>query len=156
MCCKYCDLVIHKIDDDAEAVMGEDWEKEHGGDGGYIYPDEEGANMMVYYDGRCASTAIHGIEYCPFCGAEIEIPPEPLVKDIYTRKLVVLWAETLDIDEVRYLENDIRATLFGTPFGSHIDYKLDLPTRLGLDERMVYSIEELVGDYGDDPGPGAE
>lgn len=157
MCCEYCDLLIRKIDEDDEgSIRGKDWEKEHGGDGGYIYPDEEGLSMAVFYDGGFASIDIHGIKYCPFCGCEIEIPPEPLIKDVYVRKLVELWAETLDIREIRYIENDIRSTLFGTPLKSHVDYKLDLPMSLPLDEKMVYSLEELIGDYEDDPGPTEE
>ena len=71
MSCKYCELKL--INDDGVAYLaGEDWEDEHGEDGGYIHPDGEGFAMTVYYDARYAATGIYGVKFCPFCGAELE------------------------------------------------------------------------------------
>lgn len=95
MSCKYCDLKRRKDeDDDAEWIAGEDWESESG-DGGYICPHGDGFRMLVYYDARCACTAVDNIKYCPFCGEELKAPKEPLIKDEKIRKLVKAWIDNI-------------------------------------------------------------
>lgn len=91
MSCKYCELK-HRKDDDVEWVAGEDWESDSD-DGGYICPNDDGFRMLVYYDARYACTAVENIKYCPFCGAKLAMPKEPLIKDEKVRKAVKAWAE---------------------------------------------------------------
>lgn len=91
MSCKYCELKRRK-DDGAEWIAGEDWESESD-DGGYICPHDDGFRMLVYYDARYACTAVKNIKYCPFCGAKLTMPKEPLIKDEKVRKAVRAWAE---------------------------------------------------------------
>lgn len=79
MSCKYCELKRRK-DDDVEWLAGEDWESDSD-DGGYICPNDDGFRMLVYYDARWACTAVDNIKYCPFCGAKLAMPKEPLIKD---------------------------------------------------------------------------
>ena len=79
MSCKYCNLKRRK-DGDVEWIAGEEWKSESD-DGGYICPHDNGFRMLVYYDARCACTAVDDIKYCPFCGAELTIPAEPIIKD---------------------------------------------------------------------------
>lgn len=100
MSCKYCDLKRRKdIDDDTEWIAGEDWESESD-DGGYICPHNDGFRMLVYYDARCACTAVDNIKYCPFCGEELKAPKEPLIKDPKIRKAVRAWAEANGLDSL--------------------------------------------------------
>lgn len=96
MSCKYCELKRRK-DDDVEWVAGEDWESDSD-DGGYICPNDDGFRMLVYYDARCACTAVDNIKYCPFCGAKLAMPKEPPIKDEKNRKVVRAWLEANDLD----------------------------------------------------------
>lgn len=98
MSCKYCELKRRK-DDDVEWLAGEDWESDSD-DGGYICPNDDGFRMLVYYDARCACTAVDNIKYCPFCGAKLAMPKEPLIKDEKIRKAVRAWAEMNGIETV--------------------------------------------------------
>lgn len=79
MSCKYCELKRRKAGD-VEWVAGEDWESDSD-DGGYICPNDDGFRMLVYYDAKCAHTVVDNIKYCPFCGAKLAMPKEPLIKD---------------------------------------------------------------------------
>lgn len=105
MGCKYCNLK-HRKDDGVEWIAGEDWESESD-DGGYICPHGDGFRMLVYYDARCACTAVDNIKYCPFCGAELTMPTEPLIKDEKIRKAVKAWADANDYsnDEIYEFED---------------------------------------------------
>lgn len=100
MSCKYCELKRRK-DDDVEWVAGEDW-KSDSDDGGYICPNDDGFRMLVYYDGRCACTAVDNIKYCPFCGAKLAMPKEPLIKDERIRRAVRAWVEIGKYEHIYY------------------------------------------------------
>lgn len=144
MSCKYCDLKRRKDDDDdAEWIAGEDWESESD-DGGYICPHNDGFRMLVYYDARCACTAVDNIKYCPFCGEELKAPKEPLIKDEKIRRAVRAWAEANGVGRVLYMENIYRfsaidiATSLVVDFGSMLEHS-------NL-EGGFYTIDELCGE----------
>ena len=138
MSCKYCNLKRRKDeDDDAEWIAGEDWESESD-DGGYICPHNDGFRMLVYYDARCACTAVDNIKYCPFCGEELKAPKEPLIKDEKIRKAVRAWAEANDIERVwhEYSSCWLRGN----------GLKIELENEVVDLEQKNYTIAELCGE----------
>lgn len=143
MSCKYCELKRRK-DDDVEWVAGEDWESDSD-DGGYICPNDDGFRMLVYYDARYACTAVDNIKYCPFCGAKLAMPKEPLIKDEKIRKAVRAWAEANGVDKVvlGQVNNDelVKKSPM-TAFGCHISFE----SSLGLERGRNYTITELCGE----------
>lgn len=145
MSCKYCELKRRK-DDDVEWVAGEDWESDSD-DGGYICPNDDGFRMLVYYDARCACTAVDNIKYCPFCGAKLAMPKEPLIKDEKIRKAVRAWAEANGDTRVYYHRstnemcvNDDKGYVIRT-----IKFKFEFRESIGL-ESGYYAITELCGE----------
>lgn len=149
MSCKYCDLKRRKDeDDDAEWIAGEDWESESE-DGGYICPHNDGFRMLVYYDARCACTAVDNIKYCPFCGEELKAPKEPLIKDEKIRKAVRAWAEaencTREMNLYYTLNRQEKYITFHNPqTGSELQLcEFDSPV---FQEMREYTIAELCGE----------
>ena len=143
MSCKYCELKRRK-DDGVEWLAGEDWESDSD-DGGYICPNDDGFRMLVYYDARCACTAVDNIKYCPFCGAKLAMPKEPLIKDEKIRKAVRAWADANDIEDgITYLgDGEFRSYLNTTiDFAILVDeHRFDL-----LKKSEEYTITELCGE----------
>lgn len=142
MGCKYCELKRRK-DDGVEWIAGEDWESESD-DGGYICPNDDGFRMLVYYDARCACTAVDNIKYCPFCGAELTLPKEPLIKDEKIRKAVRAWAEAIEANEVviSYSRHDF-LKIIDVNADSDICFDYELGYTFNED---TYTIAELCGE----------
>lgn len=149
MSCKYCNLKRRK-DGDVEWIAGEEWKSESD-DGGYICPHDNGFRMLVYYDARCACTAVDDIKYCPFCGAELTIPAEPLIKDEKIRKAVRAWA---DANDKRVFEVQVCYQSYGDGSWSLRDttneedcglaFIGEIPEGLNLGSR--YAIAQLCGE----------
>lgn len=156
MSCKYCELKRRK-DDDVEWVAGEDWESDSD-DGGYICPNDDGFRMLVYYDARCACTAVDNIKYCPFCGAKLAMPKEPLIKDEKIRKAVRAWYELFDenrlgqFEDGKYIAVGYREFVLQT-LDTSLTYTFELPFIDGMQSLKqrwglgadYYTLTELCG-----------
>lgn len=144
MSCKYCNLKRRK-DDDVEWVAGEDWESDSD-DGGYICPNDDGFRMLVYYDARCACTAVDNIKYCPFCGAELTMPKEPLIKDEKIRKAVRAWAEAIGATRNIVFNGSWKICSFFYENNKGGFEKLLIYGDNDLEELKRYTITELCGE----------
>lgn len=143
MSCKYCEIKMRPIDEDTKVLKGENWSDEYG-EGGYIgqsYDDK--FRMTVYYDAGFAGTCVDNIKYCPFCGAELTLPKEPLIKDESVRKQLRKWADCYGYRKVlahstlrQFWSLDGERTL-----EIYDDYDSD-----NLIEDGEYSVEELCGE----------
>ena len=142
MSCKYCKIKMRPIDEDMKVLKGESWGDEHG-EGGYIgqmYDDK--FRMLVSYDAGYACTGVDNIKYCPFCGAELTMPKEPLIKDEKIRKAVRAWAEANDVGVAKvapFAVFDIESSARIYFYGRVIEDK-------DYDEEKSYTIAELCGE----------
>lgn len=95
MSCKYCDIKMRPLDEEVKVLKGENWKGDgFDDDGGYIGQSvDDKFHMIVYYDAGYACTEVPNVKYCPFCGEELKLPAEPLIKDERIRKAVRAWAE---------------------------------------------------------------
>lgn len=143
MSCKYCELKRRK-DDDVEWAAGEDWESESD-DGGYICQHGDGFRMLIYYDARCACTAVDNVKYCPFCGEKLKLAAEPLIKDEKVRKAVRAWAEACGLKYVIYKQASNEFYDPDTRGAFAIKFKL-LPVEVYLEDGECYAITELCGE----------
>lgn len=143
MSCKYCDIKMRPLDDDdddgVKVLKGENWKGDKfGGDGGYIgqsYDDK--FRMVVYYDAGYACTQVPDVKFCPFCGAELTMPAEPLIKDTECRKIMRLWADRCGVKTV---------TLFGSEFVYGGKSSISFGVDFGLEHLKLYTIDELCGE----------
>jgi len=140
MSCKYCELKMRPTDGGLKVLKGETWEDDC--DGRYIeqFHDDK-FRMHISYDAGYAYTSVNNIKYCPFCGAELTMPKEPLIKDEKIRKAVRAWAEADEIDTVQYDE-------YWRSFRSDdcvIGFKTE-DTILNLKDGEWYTITELCGE----------
>lgn len=86
---------------------------------------------------------------------EWEEVPGPVIKDAKMRDLVMTWAKTMGIAEVKGIVyddgyKDKYTALFGSRDGDRKPYprtyQLDMPYKLDMLEETPYSIEELCGE----------
>ena len=149
MSCKYCKLKMRPIDNSMEVLKGENWTDEYN-EGGYIgqlYDDK--FQMIVYYDSGFAFTTVDNVKYCPFCGEELKMPVDPLIKDEKTRKAVKAWAEANDYDTVLYDKDEdcVYSPYSSDKTDTSVSISFDLDGMFnGLEHRCSYDITELCGD----------
>ena len=150
MSCKYCDIKMRPLDKDMGVLKGESW-KDKFGEGGYIgqsYNDK--FHIVVYYDAGCACTDVPDVKFCPFCGEELKMPAEPLIKDAGMREVLRLWAkvnlipsnattieyqlaETLTGTETEFWDNNLHIMFYGNIAPNAVHGK-------------IYTIAELCGE----------
>ena len=95
-----------------------------------------------------ASTEVSDIKFCPFCGEEINLPDEPLIKDEKIRKAVRAWAE---VNRTKYVW--VSTALKGidiTQDSEHLqltEYKQNITFECEADFKSGnYTIAELCGE----------
>lgn len=152
MSCKYCDIKMRPLDEDMGVLKGESWkDDEFGGDGGYIGQSvDDKFHMVVYYDAGYACTDVSDVKFCPFCGEELKLPEEPLIKDERIRKAVRAWAEACEIESDDAIMISGLAPAFTRLYTSMYEIDIKTESSLGLDEHRDYSIDELCGEEEDD------
>lgn len=143
MSCKYCELKMRPINGSLKVLKGENWEDEYG-EGGYIEQSHDDEfQMHILYDAGYAYTSVDNIKYCPFCGSELTMPKEPLIKIEKIRKIVKAWAKANAVS--------VRLTYYyekgnGSKFVEFLGKKIEFYDDLGLTNGEQYCIEELCGE----------
>ena len=131
-------------------LKGETWEDGYD-EGGYIEQlHDDIFRMHIIYDAGYAYTSVNNIKYCPFCGAELTMPKEPLIKDEKTRKAVRAWAEANGIKEIIIFDHSNNApyTPVGAVYfaqnGGRLEIRFRTEERFDTDRR--YTVTELCGE----------
>lgn len=148
MSCKYCDIKMRSLDEDTKVLKGESWKDGLGDEGGYIGPSHDDKfRMMVNYDAGFACTEVSDVKYCPFCGEELKLPAEPLIKDEKIRKAVRAWAKANNIQVASFYASPHHWYLRAFNDGEQgIDFWLRWEDNPELIENKRYNIDDLCGE----------
>lgn len=124
-------------------LKGESWEDGYD-EGGYIEQSHDDKfGMHINYDAGYAYTSVDNIKYCPFCGAELTMPKEPLIKDEKVRKAVRAWAEANGVKKV-IVEKDFSTYTFYPSDTDKISISVWTdPSLSNLSRGNIYAITEL-------------
>lgn len=149
MSCKYCELKMRPIDGGVKILKGENWSDDYA-EGGYIEQSHDDIfRMHIIYDAGYAYTSVNNIKYCPFCGAELTMPKEPLIKDEKVRKAVRTWATADEVTKVYVYAigggeySELYAQDNGVTDGR---IRMSIKTQAGIDWGDEYTITELCGE----------
>ena len=146
MSCNYCKLKMRPLQDGMKVLKGESWKDDYN-EGGYIGQEYDDVfQMIVYYDCGYASTVVDNIKYCPFCGAELTMPKEPLIKDEKIRKAVRAWADASGIEKVVSYGDVFWLGFRSTNTGAVWKFECNYMEGSDFKHHEEYTIAELCGE----------